>query len=76
MDSMLSDSSQTQKAIYCMPPSLGSLQNRQRAMDWKLMRDCLRFMGVGWEKLQEGQWGVTAWLVQGFLFVVVPMFWN
>ena len=39
--------------IYCMPPSLGSLQNRQRAVDRKLMSGCLRTMG--W-----GEVGVTA----------------
>ena len=46
MNPMLSD---RRPHIYCMPLSLGSLQNRQRAVDRKLMSGCLRTVGWGGE---------------------------
>ena len=48
MNPMLSD---RRPHIYCMPLSLGSLQNRQRAVDRKLMSGCLRT--VGWDGVRE-----------------------
>lgn len=62
-----------------MLPSLGNFQNRQRPVDRKLMSGWLPEdyggrSGVG-GNFRRGQ-GLTAWSVQGFLFVVVPTLWE